>query len=132
MTTLATAQVKARDLGDLYLRALAGLLIGYAILGKGFAYFGIPPLFVGEMLFVGGIAMLFRSGCLIATLTAFPNLVLLILSGWVVARTVPYIGIHGIDAIRDSVVVLYGGFAFAVCALVIEKPSRVADAFRFL
>jgi hypothetical protein len=132
VTTLVTARAQERDLGDLYLRALAGLLIGYAILGKGFAYFGIPPLFVGEMLFVGGLAMLFRSGCLIATLTAFPNLILLILSGWVVARTVPYIGIHGVDAIRDSVVVLYGGFAFAVCALLIEKPRRLADAFRFL
>jgi hypothetical protein len=131
VTTLAATQAQERDLGDLYLRALAGLLVGYAVLGKGFAYFGIPPLFVGEMLFAAGLLMLFRSGCLIATLTAFPNLVLLTLAGWVVARTVPYLGIHGIDAIRDSVVVLYGGFAFAVCALLIEKPGRLADVFRF-
>jgi hypothetical protein len=132
VTALATTRASGRDLGDIYLRALAGLLLGYAVLGKGFAYFGLPPLFVGELLFMGGIVMLFRSGCLIATLTTFPNLVLLTLGGWVVARTIPFIGIHGVDAIRDSVVVLYGGFAFVVCALLIEKPGRLDDAFRFL
>ncbi|WP_147425962.1 O-antigen ligase family protein [Teichococcus wenyumeiae] len=132
MTAIATARAQERDLGDIYLRALAGLLVGYAFLGKGFAYFGIPPLFVGEMLFLGGLVMLLRSGCLLATCTAFPNLVLLILAGWVVTRTVPFLGIHGVDAIRDSVVVLYGAFAFVVCSLVIEKPGRLADALRFL
>lgn len=132
MTALATVRAQERDIGDLYLRGLAGLLVGYALLGKGFAYFGVPPLFVGEMLFASGLIMLFRSGCLIATLTAFPNLVLLTLACWVVARTVPYLGIHGVDAIRDSVVVLYGGFAFALCGLLIEKPGRLADALRFL
>jgi hypothetical protein len=121
-----------RDLADTYLRALAAILVGYAVLGKGIAYAGVPPLYVGELLFLSGIVMLFRSGCLFATLTAFPNLVLLALGGWVVLRTVPFIGIHGVDALRDSVVVLYGGFAFTVCALLIEKPVRLSDALRFL
>ncbi|MFC7555790.1 hypothetical protein ACFQU7_31540 [Pseudoroseomonas wenyumeiae] len=40
MTAIATARAQERDLGDIYLRALAGLLVGYAFLGKGFAYFG--------------------------------------------------------------------------------------------
>ena len=132
MTALAAAAVREHDLGDKYLRALAVLLVGYGLLGKGFAYFGLPPLYVGEILFISGILMLLRSGCLIATLTAFPNLVLLTLGGWVVVRTVPFFGIYGIDAIRDSVVVLYGGFAFTVCALLVEKPGRLADALRFL
>ena len=132
MTTLASARPVERASGDHYLRALAGLLLGYAVLGKGFAYVGLPPLYVGEILFVSGVVMLFRSGCLIATLTAFPNIVLLTLGAWVVVRTVPFLGIHGIDAIRDSVIILYGGFAFIVCALLIENPARLAEAFRFL
>jgi hypothetical protein len=121
-----------RDMADLYLRVLACLLVGYSVLGKGIAYAGIPPLYVGEMLFLAGFVMLFRSGCLFATFTAFPNLVLLALGGWVVSRTVPYVGLYGIDALRDSVVVLYAGFAFTVCALLLEKPARLTDALRFL
>ena len=34
---------------DHYLVLLGGALLGYAVLGKYFAYLGIPPLFVGEI-----------------------------------------------------------------------------------
>src|SRR4051812_14484732 len=38
--------------------ALAIVLIGYALLGRGWAYVGIAPLFVGELLLVGSLAWL--------------------------------------------------------------------------
>ncbi len=132
MTAIPQPMAARRDIADLYLRALAFVLMGYAVFGKGIAYAGVPPLYVGEMLFLSGLVMLFRSGCLIATLTAFPNLILVALCGWVVLRTVPYVGVFGIDALRDSVVVLYAVFAFTVCGLLIEKPARLPEALRFL
>jgi hypothetical protein len=42
---------------DHYLVLLGGALLGYAVLGKYFAYLGIPPLFVGEIALLTGFAM---------------------------------------------------------------------------
>lgn len=80
-------------------------LLGYAILGKGFAYVGAPPLFIGEILFAGGLLVLVGTGCLLSTLTVLPNLMFLLLAAWVLIRTVPFLSIYGTDAVRDSVVV---------------------------
>jgi hypothetical protein len=36
------------SLGDHYLVLLGGVLVGYAMMGKGFAYLGFPPIYMGE------------------------------------------------------------------------------------
>jgi hypothetical protein len=113
------------QLSDRYLILLSGVLFGYAVFGKGFAYIGIPPLFVGELALLAGIAVLLKSGCLIASMTTVPGLLLAATMGWVVLRTIPFVGVYGIDALRDSVVVLYGGFAFAVITLLLEDGRRL-------
>ena len=38
--------------GDRYLAFLAIVLLGYALMGKGFAYLGLPLLYVGEIAFL--------------------------------------------------------------------------------
>jgi hypothetical protein len=48
--------------GDRYLALLGIVLLGYAVMGKGFAYLGIPPLYVGEIAFLGGIIVFLRTG----------------------------------------------------------------------
>lgn len=116
--------------GRLYLWFLASALGGYALIGRGFAYVGFPPLYVGEVVLAFGIVLLVRSGCAFCTLAALPNLVLLALAGWTIARTVPFLQEYGIDAVRDSVVVLYGLFSFIVCTLLVERPERLHDAVR--
>jgi len=113
------------SLADRYLMALAVSLCGYAIFGKGFAYLGLPPLYIGEILLCLGVLALLFSGCLLGTLTNLTNLLLAALCLLVVIRTVPFIGIHGVDAIRDSVLVLYGAFAFVACGLLLQRPSRL-------
>jgi hypothetical protein len=40
-------------------------------------------------------------------------------------------GVHGFDALRDSVVIMYGGFAFVVIALLLEDGSRVNSILRY-
>ena len=119
-TTLTRLPV---TLSDRYTVLLACVLLGYAILGKGFAYLGVPPLFMGEISLVLGLAVAFRSDCLFAALAQLPCLLLAILMVWVLARTIPNIGVYGLNAVRDSVVVLYGFFAFIVIALLVEKPE---------
>lgn len=116
--------------GDMYIRALALGLAGYAILGKGFAYLGAPPLYVGEILLSLGIVAMLGTGCVLSTLTSIPNLVLILLGAWTLARTFPFLGVYGMDALRDSIIVLYGVFAFVVCALLVGKPERLSQVVR--
>ena len=44
---------------------------------------------------------------------------------WVLVRTLPFVGVYGFDALRDSVIVMYGGFAFFVIALLLEDARRI-------
>jgi hypothetical protein len=117
---------------DFYPALLAVLLAGYAIFSKAFAYQGIGPLYVGEIVFALGVIAFVRSGCAIATLATVPSVLLALLSGWGVMRAVPYLSQFGFDSLRDSVIVLYGGFAFIVAALLLEKPERLRLVIRFL
>lgn len=134
MTVLRTSSPVQRarpsdvpDVNDYYLLFLCALLIGYALAGKGVAYLGFPPLHVGEIAFLLGIAAFLRTGCWIAVLTTAPSLLLTLLIVWVIFRTLPYIRYYGMDSLRDSVIVLYGFFAIIMAALLIEKPSRLGQ-----
>ncbi|MBB4370453.1 hypothetical protein GGD63_003248 [Bradyrhizobium sp. cir1] len=119
------------DLGDRYLLLLSCVLLGYALLGKGFAYLGFPPIFIGEMTLFAGLVVLLRTGCLLATLTTLPSLALAAAMAWVVLRTLPAIDSYGFDALRDSVVVMYGSFAFIVIALLLDDANRINSILRY-
>lgn len=112
---------------DRYLPILALGFAGYVVLGKSFAYLGVPPLFVGEMLFALGLLAFLASGSTTALLTTVPALSAALLMGWVLLRTLQGIGPYGVDALRDGAVALYGGFAFIVAALLVERPIRIAQ-----
>jgi hypothetical protein len=118
--------------GDSCLVVLALVLCGYAMFGKTFAYLGVAPLYVGEMAFAFGIVALLHSRCCVATLATPPILLLVVLMSWALMRTLPYIGEFGFDAARDSVIILYGGFAIIVTALLLEKPERLSFTIKFL
>ncbi|WP_244486185.1 hypothetical protein [Bradyrhizobium viridifuturi] len=94
-------------------------------MGKGFAYWGYRPLFVGEIAFLAGVFVLLRSGCLLAVFASGPSLVLAVAMGWALLRTFPYLDIYGFDALRDSVILVYGVFSFVVAALLIEDFRRI-------
>src|SRR5205085_876634 len=94
-------------------------------------YLGLPPFFIGEIALVAGTVIGLRSGCLVASLASLPGLFLAAAMEWVLARTLPFIGSHGFEALRDSVVVMYGGFAFVVVALLLEDPRRLDTIVRY-
>lgn len=130
MTYISTAS-RPVQLGDRYLLLLSGVLLGNALFGKGFAYFGLPPLFVGEMALLLGILVLLRTGCLIGLLTTLPSLFLAATMAWTFLRTLPFIGTYGLDALRDSVVIMYGIFAFIIISLLLEDGRRINDIIRY-
>lgn len=114
-----------RDLHDMYLALVCFALAGYATFGKGFAYLGVPPLLVGEVTMLLGLLVVYRAGAGIAMLASVPSLLLAVLLTLVMTKAFAAVGPYGIDAIRDSVVVLYGLYAFAIIALLLEKPERL-------
>jgi hypothetical protein len=116
---------------ELYLLLLCGVLLGYALMGKGFAYLGFPPLFIGEIALLVGVVILLRTGCLVASLTTLPALLLGAAMAWVLVRTLPFVGVYGFDALRDSVIIMYGGFAFIVIALLLEDGRRIETVLRY-
>ena len=107
------------------------MLLGYALMGKGFAYLGFPPLYVGEIAFLTGIVVFLRTGAFVGALTTLPALLLVALMAWVLARTLPFVGLYGFDSLRDSVVVIYGGFAFIVIGLLLEDARRINTVLRY-
>lgn len=115
----------AHGRADVFLALLGFTLVGYATVGKSFAYLGLPPLYVGELVLLAGLAVLVSSKALLATFVVLPCQLLAILMGWVMMRTIPYIDEHGIDALRDSVIVMYGLLALIVVAVLIEDPRRL-------
>jgi O-Antigen ligase len=117
--------------GDRYLAFLAIVLLGYALMGKGFAYLGFPPLYVGEIVFLAGILVFVRSGALFASLATLPSVILAVTMVWVLARTLPFFGLYGFDCLRDSAVVIYGGFAFIVIGLLLEDARRINMVLRY-
>lgn len=130
MSGIALGRTATASLGDRYIPVLALGLLGYAALGKGFAYLGLPPLFIGEILLGFGLLALWQAGTLPAVFTALPNLLLAAMAAWVAARTLPFLGRHGVDALRDSVIILYGAFGVIVCGLILERPERLNRIFR--
>ena len=117
--------------GDRYLVLLSGLLLGYALIGKGFAYLGFGPLFVGEITFLTGLVVFFRTGCFFAPLATLPSILLVATMAWVLLRTLPFIDEYGLDALRDSVIVMYGGFTIIVIALLVEDSRRIKTLLRY-
>ena len=111
--------------GDRYLALLGIVLLGYAVMGKGFAYLGVPPLFVGEIAFLSGILVFLRTRALVAALATLPAVLLVALMALVLARTLPYFGLYGFDSLRDSTVVAYGVLPLSslVCCLRIRAES---------
>src|SRR5262245_46549752 len=133
-TVTDTSRRESRDalsLGDRYLALLAIVLLGYALMGKGFAYLGFPPLYMGEIAFLTGIVIFLRAGTFPGALTTLPALLLVALMALVLVRTLQFFGLYGLDSVRDSVIVMYGGFAFIVIGLLLEDARRINTVLRY-
>ncbi len=122
---LSTPKRSRTRAADLYLAFLMVVLLGYTLAGRGFAYIGLPPLFIGEILLLSGLLVMLRTGGIVATLSSLPGTLLAILIVWVLARTIPFLGLYSFDALRDSVIVMYGLFAFIIVVVLYDEPERL-------
>jgi hypothetical protein len=117
-----------RNLERLVLAALYFLVIGYMVQGRGFAYVGVPPLYVGELILtlciVGYVFIRVRS--------AISGLQILIIGflAFGLIRTVPYYDDFGLDALRDAALWYYAFFALIASQIITrEQIKRGLRAF---
>lgn len=113
-------------IGHRFFKWLSLVLLGYAVGGRGFAYFGIPPLFVGEITLIIGLCIYVRCRTWSGVLEDKRFLPLIALCMWGAMRTLPYVSTYGIDAVRDAVVWGYAIYAFVIAALLLECPGRLS------
>jgi len=113
-----------------WMQGLGLLLVGYAVFGKGFAYVGYSPAYVGEIVLLWGLVVLALSGRFVELLDARITWLLLAFCGWGVARTFPYISTDGADALRDAVIWGYCAFAAIVTALLLAQPDLLGRMIR--
>lgn len=100
---------------------LGVLLAGYMLGDKGFAYLHLPgtPIFVGEMaLAVIAVYLIGFYPINDDRLRSPVRLILVVFLLYSAARTLPYLGQYGIDALRDASQWYYGVFAFFVADFV--------------
>ncbi len=122
-------QPLAQGLGA-WLAFLCLTLLGYAVLGKGWAYLGIPPLYIGEVVLLFGIASFVLYLRWSDLLLLPPVWCLLTLMAWGLCRTLPDISSYGVDSLRDGVIWGYGAFALIVCATILAQPQRLIALLR--
>lgn len=127
-TIAGAAEEDRRSFNDRYFAVLLFAVAAYATTGKGFAYAGIPPIFPGEVILAAGLFTLIWPRFSIAPFLTVPHMLLVVTIGWVVLRTLPFVGPYKIDALRDSVILVYGLYAFIAANLILEKPSRIQQA----
>jgi len=92
-----------------------GLLTGYAFCGRGFAYLGFPPVYVGEIVLVAASLLSLRAWRACRRLHP-SGYVLLIFLAWCAVRTGPGVLDYGLDALRDAAQWGYAAFAAIVAA----------------
>jgi hypothetical protein len=108
------------------------LLLGYLLLGKGFAYVGAAPIYVAEI----GLALAAMSVLVLLAMGRMrtwdrllrPEVVfLLIFMAWQALCTVPFLGVHGVSAVRDAA--LWGYALFAIFILLLVPRESVKKLF---
>jgi hypothetical protein len=119
---------RANDSGRTYLAWLGIILLGYAVFSRAFAYVGVPPFFVGEIILAVGLVTIWRFGAVRQALAGTPARLLAVFMVWSAANTFPYVSEHGIDALRDGAMWYYGAFAFIVAALIIGSPGHLRES----
>jgi len=109
--------------------ALHGLwFLFYALLGKGFAYAGFPPLYVGEILLLAAIGALFGSSRAFVVAKTPLGVLMIAFLAFQITCSLPYVETYGLDTLRDSVIWGYAGFGWVAAALVLRLPGLLRSA----
>ncbi|MBV6623405.1 MAG: O-antigen ligase family protein [Rivularia sp. (in: Bacteria)] len=119
-----TTHAKKTAFADKFLSWHCWVLLGYALCGRGFSYWGVAPLFIGEITLAFGLVTLSINKSFPKLLKLPQTWFLIIFMLWCCINTVPYFPIYGLFAIRDAALWYYCFFALIVGTLLVSKPRR--------
>jgi hypothetical protein len=115
-----------RQVEHLFIVSLCLLLFGYMFQGRGFAYLGISPLYVGEVVLAIGVsAIIFAKVQWRFSFLEFALISYIVLG---MLRTLPSVRLEGLDAFRDAALWYYATFAILVAWMLTE--SRLLKVVR--
>ena len=114
-----------RLMGDRFLLVLAVALFGYAVAGRGFAYLGIAPIYVGEIVLAMGLLAFMMQKQWSRVMRLAPAMVLVPLMVLGTVRLIPGLAQYEFVAVRDAVIWGYAAFAIVVATLLIAQPQRL-------
>ena len=122
------ASPRIRGMARLFIIILGLALVGYAYGNKGFAYIGIAPFYIDSLIVVLAVLVLILRPRCLRNITDPTIALLSLFMIWGAARTIPFVAIYGIDALRDSVVWAWGILALVVAHLFGQGLSLHAAA----
>ncbi|HYO11052.1 MAG TPA: O-antigen ligase family protein [Tepidisphaeraceae bacterium] len=111
--------------------ALGVCLLGYALAGRGFAYVGVSPLFVGELCLAGGLLTFLLTRGWSRVLHVGAAIAVVPLAAWGFVRLAQGFPQYKIDAVRDAVVWGYAAFGLVVAGLIVAEPRRLPRLLRY-
>jgi hypothetical protein len=112
--------------GGIWLTLLCLTLLGYALLGRGWAYLGVPPVFIGEVVLVYGVLTCALYGRWHRNFDQSAFWFVLLLVSWGLVRIWPDLSRYGADALRDAAIWGYSAFALIVFSSILAQPRRLA------
>lgn len=118
------------SLRQINLALIAGLLIGYVFLDRGFAYFGVGSIYVGEIVLALTIMITLITGANLQVLWSPAGYTLLAFFLWSMCILIFNTSGTWINALRDSVIWGYGLYAIFVAALV-SRPHVVETSLNW-
>ena len=126
MTTMSASQIPVRTV-RWFVVILPGLLLGYAVAGRGFAYLGASPLFVGELTLGLGLIALMSTGSVRSLLARPLPMILALFMVWSALSTIPHLTTYKVAALRDAAFWGYALFAFVVAGLIVRWPDLLRE-----
>ena len=118
-------------LPQMFLVVVGISLFGYTFLGKGYAYFGVSPIYIGELLLLFGVLAALLGGGFMPALRSPISWLVILWAVWGLVCTVPYLGVYGLDALRDATIWGYGAFAILVAGFMLRLRwwTKASDAY---
>ncbi|WP_051195637.1 O-antigen ligase family protein [Meiothermus rufus] len=107
----------------LFIELIAFIFLGYTLLGKGFAYLGIPPLYAAELVLLLGLLVALLNPSVLRRAFAWPVVLVWPFVFWSLLQTLPYLGEYGLNALRDAAFWGYSLFAFLIFGLVLKNHA---------
>lgn len=106
-----------------FVMLLTVLLVGLAMGGKGFAYVGINPIFIGEVSLLIGLVVVGLEPRFVRVFESPLMTLVALFMAWGLIRTIPYLPTHRVNALRDAVVWGYAAWSMIVAGLLICYPA---------